>query len=87
MKMKNNPGFETEMKKPFKKVALDDLLFGNPETTSLEARIFNCISLIGAITGYVTIVTNFLFGLPQVAVPFPMVRICLRSIMARRSGQ
>jgi signal transduction histidine kinase len=62
--MKNNTEFQSEIKEPSKKVSLMHLLFGNPDDTPLEARIFICISLLGAITGYITIVTNFLFHLP-----------------------
>jgi signal transduction histidine kinase len=49
---------------PRKKVKVLHLLFGNPDTSPLEARIFNCISLLGALTGYITVVTNYLFHLP-----------------------
>jgi signal transduction histidine kinase len=64
MIMNNFTGNQTTGKPPQKKIKIMYMLLGDSDTFPLEARIFNCITLLGALTGYITVVTNILFHLP-----------------------
>src|SRR5882757_2361380 len=48
-------------------------IIGRPPVFSLEARIFNVICIVSAITAFANVFLNYLLGIPQLAIVMAVV--------------